>query len=163
LYVDEFQNFATPSFAQILSEARKYKLNAILAHQTTSQLEDKSLVNVTLANTGTITCFRTANPEDERLILPQFIPYVQPGEIDNLPSFHFYIKISALRPEEPFSGETLPVAVPDDELKVQQIVDHSRQLFAREFKAQTVVSEPDKPKYQPKKSIKKQVVSAFPD
>jgi len=52
LYVDEFQNFATPSFAQILSEARKYKLNAILAHQTTSQLEDISLVNITLANTG---------------------------------------------------------------------------------------------------------------
>jgi type IV secretory pathway TraG/TraD family ATPase VirD4 len=40
LYVDEFQNFATPAFAQILSEARKYRLNAILAHQTTSQIED---------------------------------------------------------------------------------------------------------------------------
>ena len=44
LYVDEFQNFATPAFAQILSEARKYKLGAILAHQTTSQIEDKSLI-----------------------------------------------------------------------------------------------------------------------
>jgi len=47
LYVDEFQNFATPVFSQILSEARKYRLNAILAHQTTSQIEDTSLVNVT--------------------------------------------------------------------------------------------------------------------
>lgn len=118
---------------------------------------------MTLANTGTIICFRTANPEDERLILPQFIPYVQPGEIDNLPSFHFYIKISALRPEEPFSGETLPVAVPDDEQKVQQIIDHSRLLFATEFKAQTVVPKPDKPKYQPKKSNQTKVISAFPD
>ena len=49
LYVDEFQNFATPAFAQILSEARKYKLNAILAHQTMSQIHDSSLVQVTLA------------------------------------------------------------------------------------------------------------------
>jgi len=56
LYVDEFQNFATPTFAQILSEARKYRLSAILAHQTTSQIEDKSLVNITLANTGTVIC-----------------------------------------------------------------------------------------------------------
>lgn len=135
LYVDEFQNFATPSFAQILSEARKYRLNAILAHQTTSQLEDKSLVNVTLANTGTIICFRTANPEDERLILPQFLPYVQTGEIDNLPSFHFYIKISALRPEEPFSGETIQLMVPTNEEYVQRIIQASRDHFTKEFVA----------------------------
>lgn len=139
LYVDEFQNFATPSFAQILSEARKYRLNAVLAHQTTSQLEDKSLVNVTLANTGTIICFRTANPEDERLILPQFIPYVQPGEIDNLPSFHFYIKISALKPEEPFSGETLPIQVPDNPKKIEEIIEASRKHFSNEFIVKPVV------------------------
>ncbi len=133
LYVDEFQNFATPSFAQILSEARKYRLNAILAHQTTSQLEDKSLVHVTLANTGTVICFRTANPEDERLILPQFIRYVQPGEIDNLPSFHFYIKIAAIRPEEPFSGETILLTIPDNEALVKQIIEASREHFAKQF------------------------------
>lgn len=137
LYVDEFQNFATPSFAQILSEARKYKLNAILAHQTTSQLEDKSLVNVTLANTGTVICFRTANPEDERLILPQFIPYVQLGEIDNLPSYHFYIKISAIHPEEPFSGETILIETPEDPDKVNRIVAASREHFAKQFVAAT--------------------------
>jgi hypothetical protein len=129
LYVDEFQNFATPAFAQILSEARKYKLNAILAHQTTSQLEDKSLVNVTLANTGTVICFRTANPEDERLILPQFIPYVQKGEIDKLPSFHFYIKINAITPEEPFSGETTPVVIQDNPTLVQRVIENSRKNY----------------------------------
>jgi hypothetical protein len=142
LYVDEFQNFATPSFAQILSEARKYRLNAILAHQTTSQLEDKSLVNVTLANTGTIICFRTASPEDERLILPQFIPYVQPGDIDNLPSFHFYIKIAALHPEEPFSGETMTIVLPDSEVKVKRIIEVSRKHFAKEFVATTSTFKP---------------------
>lgn len=159
LYVDEFQNFATPSFAQILSEARKYKLNAILAHQTTSQLEDKSLVNVTLANTGTVICFRTANPEDERLILPQFIPYVQLGEIDNLPSYHFYIKISAIHPEEPFSGETNLIETPEDPDKVDRIVAASREHFARQFVAVTKSkkqnSKPQKKITKPPKTAKK--------
>lgn len=161
-YVDEFQNFATPSFAQILSEARKYRLNAILAHQTTSQLEDKSLVNVTLANTGTVICFRTANPEDERLILPQFIPYVQPGEIDNLPSFHFYIKIAALHPEEPFSGETTPIAIPDNEAKVQRIVEASRQHFAKLFVGQPKQQSKGKPAKQVTKPPKKMPHTLLP-
>lgn len=159
-YVDEFQNFATPSFAQILSEARKYKLNAILAHQTTSQLEDKSLVNVTLANTGTVICFRTANPEDEKLILPQFLPYVQPGEIDNLPSFHFYIKIAALHPEEPFSGETILITPPDDETKVERIIQASREHFAREFKEQ--VKPKTKSVKQETRNVKHKPRKAFP-
>lgn len=140
LYVDEFQNFATPAFAQILSEARKYKLNAILAHQTTSQLEDKSLVNVTLANTGTVICFRTANPEDERLILPQFIPYVERGEIDKLPSFHFYIKINAITPEEPFSGMTTPVEIIPNKEVVQKVIETSRKNYTCNTPSKTVES-----------------------
>jgi len=134
LYVDEFQNFATPAFAQILSEARKYRLSAILAHQTTSQLEDKSLVNVTLANTGTVICFRTANPEDEQLILPQFYPYVQQGEIASLPSYHFYIKINAINPEEPFSGETIQVQVPKNKQIIEEVISSSRFKYATTYK-----------------------------
>lgn len=131
LYVDEFQNFATPSFAQILSEARKYRLNAILAHQTTSQLEDKSLVNITLANTGTVICFKTANPEDENMILPQFSPYIEQGEILNLPAYHFYIKISASKPEESFSGVTINTQVDANPTKNQEIIKTSRNNFAK--------------------------------
>lgn len=134
LYVDEFQNFATPSFAQILSEARKYKLNAILAHQTTSQIEDKSLIDITLANTGTVICFRTANPEDEKLLLPQFYPYVDKGEIASLPSFHFYIKINALTSEEPFSGETVPISFSFDKDKVKKVIEASRANYAIFYK-----------------------------
>lgn len=133
LYVDEFQNFATPAFAQILSEARKYRLNAILAHQTVSQIQDKSLVHITLANTGTVICFRTANPEDERLILPQFTPYVQQGEIASLPSFNFYIKISALEAQEPCSGETIPIEVAMNKKWVSKIVQASRKRYARAY------------------------------
>ncbi len=133
LYVDEFQNFATPAFAQILSEARKYRLNAILAHQTTSQIEESSLVNVTLANTGTVICFRTANPEDERLILPQFQPYISQGEIASLPSYHFYMRLGALNPEEPFSGVTTPVSVQPSNSRTDEIVESSRKHYAKKY------------------------------
>ncbi len=133
LYVDEFQNFATPAFAQILSEARKYRLGAILAHQTTSQLEDKSLVNVTLANTGTVICFRTANPEDETLILPQFRPYVEQGDIAGLPSYRFFMRLGALNPEEPFSGITMPVEIRENKGRVNEVIENSRKHFAMKY------------------------------
>ena len=133
LYVDEFQNFATPAFAQILSEARKYKLGAILAHQTTSQIEDKSLINVTLANTGTVICFRTANPEDEKLILPQFQPYVEKGEIASLPSFRFYMRLGALNPEEPFSGNTTLTTIGENSERVNEVIASSREHYAIKY------------------------------
>jgi len=142
LYVDEFQNFATPTFAQILSEARKYRLSAILAHQTTSQIEDKSLVNITLANTGTVICFRTANPEDERLILPQFQPYVEKGEIASLPSYRFYMRLGALNPEEPFSGETILTEINENDIRVNETIDSSRRQYA--IKYEEIVSMKEK-------------------
>ncbi len=140
LYVDEFQNFATSAFAQILSEARKYRLSAILAHQTTSQIEEDSLVNVTLANTGTVICFRTANPEDERKILPQFRPYIEQGEIMNLPSYHFYMKLGALNPEEPFSGVTIPVHIEYSQNRINDVMASSRKLYAKPYKVEISVS-----------------------
>lgn len=133
LYVDEFQNFATPAFAQILSEARKYRLAAILAHQTTSQLEDQSLVNITLANTGTVICFRTANPEDERMILPQFRPYIEQGEIASLPSYRFYMRLGALNPAEPFSGITIPVKLSGTHQRAREVIKSSRALYASKY------------------------------
>jgi hypothetical protein len=138
LYVDEFQNFATPAFAQILSEARKYRLDAILAHQTTSQIEESSLVNVTLANTGTVICFRTANPEDERMILPQFRPYIEQGEIASLPSYHFYMRLGAMNPEEPFSGITVPVHIEYSQKRIDEVIESSRKQYAKKYEAVVV-------------------------
>lgn len=126
LYVDEFQNFATPSFVQMLSEARKYGLNLTIAEQSTSQQKDRNIVDIILANTGTIVTFRSANPKDEQLLLPQFYPYINPGEIMNLPSFHFYMKMAAMNPEEPFSGVTIPVEVKIDKEKRQKLIQASR-------------------------------------
>ena len=126
LYVDEFQNFATASFIQMLSEARKYKTYLVMAEQSTSQQKDKNLVNVILANVGTVVSFRSANPEDEKLMLPQFSPFIEKGDIANLPRYNFYIKISAINPEESFSGTTMPVEITFNKEKVEERVQASR-------------------------------------
>lgn len=134
LYVDEFQNFATMSFVQMLSEARKYKLFLIMAEQSTSQQDDQQMVNVILANVGTIICFRTGNPMDERLLLPLFRPYIEEGEIANLPSFNFYMRISAIHAQEPFSGETIMLESDGDEAIADRVIEASRKNHAIEYK-----------------------------
>jgi len=134
LYVDEFQNFATRSFVEMLSESRKYNLNITIAEQSTSQVRDRSLVNIILANVGSVISFKSANPDDEKLLLPQFYPYITQGEIYNLPSFHFYMKISAMHPEEPFSGETIQHNVQIDREWVDSLIENSRDKYAIIYK-----------------------------
>jgi Helicase HerA, central domain len=72
LYVDEFQHFANNSFIGMLSEARKYRLDIVMAEQSTSQ-QSSDLVNVILANVGTTIMFRSANPQDEKRSYLSFI------------------------------------------------------------------------------------------
>ena len=136
LYVDEFQNFATPSFVEMLSESRKYGLSLTMAEQSTSQQKDKNLVQIVLANTGTVVTFRSANPKDEELLLPQYRPYVEEGEIANLPSFHFYMKKAAIKPEEPFSGQTLLTQIQTDSTKIDRFIQASRMNHAVRYTKQ---------------------------
>lgn len=124
LYVDEFQNFATPSFVQMLSEARKYKVYLTMAEQTTSQQDEQQMVNIILANVGTVICFRSGNPSDEKLVLPLFEPYIEKGEIANLPSYNFYMRVSAQKSQEPLSGET--VVLEGGAQDIEKIVHASR-------------------------------------
>ena len=107
LYVDEFQNFATMSFTQMLSEARKYKVYLTIAEQSTQQQDDQKLVNIILANVGTVVVFRTGSPKDEELLLPLFEPYIEKGEISNLSAYNFYCRITGVNAQEPMSGETI--------------------------------------------------------
>lgn len=107
LYVDEFQNFATLSFTQMLSEARKYKVFLTMAEQSTQQQDDQKMVNIILANVGTVIVFRTGSPKDEELLLPLFEPYIEKGEISNLSAYNFYCRISGVETQEPMSGETI--------------------------------------------------------
>ena len=130
LYVDEFQNFATHSFTKMLSEGRKYKLRVTIAEQSTSQQDDRNIVNVILANVTTVVCFRSANYIDEELMLNQFAPLVDRGEIANLPKYNFYIKVSALEPEEAYSGETIYMPVKKDTIKFEKLIEASRKNWA---------------------------------
>lgn len=134
LYVDEFQNFATMPFVQMLSEARKYKLFLTMAEQSTTQQDEQRLVNIILANVGTVITFRTGSPIDEQLVLPLFRPYIEPGEIANLPSFNFYARLSAIRSQEPLSGETLLREDDGDEATAEKAITSSRKLYAYKYK-----------------------------
>jgi hypothetical protein len=133
LFVDEFQNFATSSFTKLLSGGRKFGLRVTIAEQSTAQQSDRDIVNVILANTGTVICFRTASPVDEELMLAQFTPSVERGDIGNLPRYHFYMRLSAIEPSAPFSGETFPVPIIKDTEKVQRLVELSRSNYATHY------------------------------
>jgi hypothetical protein len=131
LYVDEFQNFATMSFVQMLSEARKYKLFLIMAEQSTSQQDQQRLVDIILANVGTVICFRSGSPADERYVLPLFYPYIEQGEIANLPAYNFYMRIAAISAQEPLSGETVVVEEAADEIVFKEVIRSSRKKYAK--------------------------------
>jgi hypothetical protein len=114
LYVDEFQNFATESFASILSEARKYRLNLILAHQYIAQMEEK-VRDAVFGNVGTIVSFRVG-AEDAEFLEKEFSPEFMATDIVNLEKFTIYLRLMvdgiATRP---FWARTLPpFEVPED-------------------------------------------------
>jgi len=143
LYVDEFQNFATIGFAEMVAEARKYGLYLTMAEQTTAQLDDRRIAGMILANVGTIVCFRTGNPDDERLLLPFFGKFLQPGEINSLPTYNFYARMASMISQPPLSGITIvPEDSHDNELAAR-VIDASRKNYATKYV-------PEKPHKAPK-------------
>lgn len=90
LYVDEFQNFATPDFAQILSEARKYKLNLIVANQFIGQMEEE-VKNAIFGNVGTIVSFRVG-VDDANYLQHQFQPEFSVADLINVERYNTYVK-----------------------------------------------------------------------
>ncbi len=111
LYVDEFQNFATQSFANILSEARKYRLNLIIAHQYIEQLDEEYVRPAVFGNVGTIICFRVG-AKDGEFLENEFAPTFTPTDLVNLTKFEIYLKLMIDGvSSSPFSAKTLsPIA-----------------------------------------------------
>lgn len=132
LYVDEFQNFATQSFVQMLSESRKYRLYLMMAEQSTSQQKDQQMVQIILANVGTVICFRTGNPSDEKLLLPLFAPYIDEGEISNQPPFNFYARFASTKSQEPLSGKTIVLSGDGDETVADEVKRLSRKTYGND-------------------------------
>lgn len=107
LYVDEFQNFANESFADILSEARKYRLNLIIAHQYVEQLPEQVTAAV-FGNVGTLISFRVGSTDAEMLV-KEYAPVFIEDDLINLPAFHIYLKLMIDGvASDPFSATTLP-------------------------------------------------------
>lgn len=168
LFIDEFQNFATSSFTRLLSGGRKFGLRVTVAEQSTSQQDDRNVTNVILANTGTAICFRTASPLDEELMLAQFSPAVEKGDIMNLPRYRFYMKLAATVPEAPFSGETLPMPLGRNLAYLDQLVAASRTNYAvryeRKIESVQTAAIPAKPSKEPLKRTKNAAkASSVPD
>lgn len=157
LYVDEFQNFATMSFVQMLSEARKYKLFLTMAEQSTQQQQEQRMVDIILANVGTVVAFRSGSPADERLILPLFSPYIEAGEIANLPAYNFYTRIASVEAQEPMSGMTVLLDSSGSEEASQAVIEQSRTTYGHKpTKKPEKKPEPAKKTQQPKTRKAKQ-------
>ncbi|OIO43665.1 MAG: hypothetical protein AUJ41_04795 [Candidatus Pacebacteria bacterium CG1_02_43_31] len=102
LYVDEFQNYATEDFAVILSEARKYRLNLIVANQFVGQI-DEDVKNAVFGNVGTMISFRVGVP-DANFLQHEYAPVFNEGDLTNIEKYHVYIKtIVNNEPVPPFS------------------------------------------------------------
>lgn len=105
LYVDEFQNFATDTFATILSEARKYHLNLIVANQFIGQMKDE-IKNAIFGNVGTIAAFRVG-VTDASYLQNEFQPTFNEQDLLNIEAGHIYIKsLINEEPVPPFSVDT---------------------------------------------------------
>jgi CxxC-x17-CxxC domain-containing protein len=135
LYVDEFQNFATESFANILSEARKYRLNLIVAHQYIAQLSDGTNTTVrdaVFGNVGTIVACRVG-AADAEFLEQEFAPEFTQEDLVNLPKYKIYLKLMIDGvTSNSFSASTLPpFPIPSDgPINRDKIIRSSRERYA---------------------------------
>jgi hypothetical protein len=129
LYVDEFQNFATDSFAVILSEARKYGLNLTVANQYISQMSE-TVRDAVFGNVGTMITMRIS-PEDAPALAQQFAPHFEAQDILQMNNRHFIASMMIQGEKTPaFSGITLKLP-PAQTNYLPQIVENTRANFAR--------------------------------
>lgn len=128
-YVDEFQSFANATFANILSEARKYKLNLTIAHQYIEQMEEE-VRNAVFGNVGTIITFRVG-PFDAEILETVFTPKFLAPDIVNLGFAQIYLSlmIDGIG-SQPFSATTLPPIKPASISSKEIIINRSREQFA---------------------------------
>lgn len=129
LYVDEFQNFATESFKDILSEARKYRLNLILAHQYIAQMDEK-VRDAVFGNVGTLISFRVGAADAEE-IEKEFAPEFYVQDIVNLGFANIYLKLMIDGvASRPFSATTLSPMLSQKESFKEKIIGVSQEKYA---------------------------------
>ena len=128
LYIDEFHNFATDSFATILSEARKYRLCLTLSHQYLDQLRE-NVRQAVFGNAGTLIAFRVGG-KDGNLLAQEFASAYTAGQFSALDNFEVLVRLlSEGRQQEPFRGRTLaPLQVRSG--RREAVIRRSRQKYA---------------------------------
>lgn len=130
LFVDEFQSFADKSFAEILSEARKYKLGLTIAHQYIEQMEEE-VRDAVFGNVGTMITFRVG-AYDAEVLEKEFAPVFTAEDIVNLGLRQIYLKLMIDSvSSQPFSASTLPPIPAQPVSYVKEILEHSRKTYAR--------------------------------
>ena len=146
LYVDEFQNFATDSFANILSEARKYRLCLILAHQYIGQLIhdlNTKVRDAVFGNVGTIVTFRIG-AEDAEFLEKEFTPDFEAVDLVNLGKYNIYVKLMIDGvASRPFSANTLEPYEKPAESYAEDIIENTRKIYGtpREVVEKKIASE----------------------
>jgi len=129
MYVDEFQNFATDTFDEILSESRKYRLCLTLANQFLGQLSERIRTTV-FGNVGSIISFRIGG-EDSKLLEAEFTPRFAERDLINLGVQDFVTKLSVDgETHEAFSGRTLNLRMPEQSF-ADACITHSRETCAK--------------------------------
>jgi len=128
LYVDEFQNFATESFTNILSEARKYRLDLILGHQYITQMEE-TVRDAVFGNVGTLVTFRVG-AEDAEFLERELTPEFLATDLVNLPKYNIYLKlmIDGIAGSA-FSARTLPPLPMLEVSNREKIIKVSRERY----------------------------------
>lgn len=129
LYVDEFQNFATDSFATILSEARKYGLNLTVANQYISQMND-TVRDAVFGNVGTMVSFRVS-ADDAPILSKQFEPQFEPNDLLQMHNRNFVINMVINGEKAPaFSARTLNLPPPQED-NTGRIIENTRRKYSR--------------------------------
>jgi len=132
LYIDEFQNFTTDSFANILSEARKYRLNLIMAHQYIEQLGE-IVKPAVFGNVGTLVVFRVGATDAEELV-KEFTPVFTEEDLVNLAKYEFYIKLMIDGvSSDPFSARGRPPLTEEEKTgNKEKVIKVSRERYAKQ-------------------------------
>lgn len=129
LYVDEFQNFATDSFATILSEARKYALNLTVANQYIGQMSE-SVRDAVFGNVGTMASFRVS-ADDAPILAKQFEPQFEPGDLLQMHNRNFIINMVINGEKAPaFNATTLTLPAPQID-NTGRIIENTRRYYSR--------------------------------
>jgi hypothetical protein len=132
LYIDEFQNVTTDSISQILSEARKYRLDLILAHQFIGQLSEE-ISKAVFGNVGSMAAFRVG-PEDAEFLEKQFAPIFTVNDLVNVDNYNCFIRLLINNEStKPFNMKTNPPTSGDQET-ANHLKELSRLKYGRDAK-----------------------------